>query len=137
MLEEVQVRQYFCKLDIHKSMGPDGMHPQVLMELAYVIVRPLSIIFDQSCHLGDVPEDQRKANLLLFSRKTRRGQPQLVNYNSIAGSVMEQLILETISRHTKDSKVIGSSQHSFKKGKQCLTSLVTFYDEMTCLVVEG
>jgi len=39
---------------------------------------------------------------------------------------MEQLILETISRHTKDKKIIGSSQHGFTKEKSRLASLMNF-----------
>jgi len=48
LVEENQVRLYLSKLDIHKSMNPDGMHTQVLSELTDVIVRPCSIIFEQS-----------------------------------------------------------------------------------------
>jgi len=41
-LEEDHVREYLSNLDIQKSMGPYGMHPQVLRELADVIVRTLN-----------------------------------------------------------------------------------------------
>lgn len=46
LVEENQNREYLSKLDIHKSMGLHGMQPQVLRNLADVIVRPFSIIFE-------------------------------------------------------------------------------------------
>mgnify|MGYP001853857989 CR=1 FL=1 len=36
------------KLDTHKSMGPDGLHPRMLRELVDVVTKPPSIIFQQS-----------------------------------------------------------------------------------------
>ena len=44
---------------------------------------------------------------------------------------MEQLILETISRHMKEKKSIRNSQHGFPKRKLCLTNLISFYSEIT------
>ena len=50
---------------------------------------------------------------------------------------MEQIILNAIMRHMGDNQGIGLSQHGFMKGRSCLTSLVSFYDQATCLVDEG
>jgi len=47
-VEEDQVRDGLSKVDTHKSMGPVGLHPRVLRELADGIAEPLSIIFERS-----------------------------------------------------------------------------------------
>jgi len=57
------VRDHLSNLDAHKSMGPEGMHPRVLRELADVIAEALSITFERSWRTGEVPEDWRKANV--------------------------------------------------------------------------
>ena len=67
-------------------MGPEGMHPRVLRELADVIAEPLSIIFERSWRTGEVPEDWRKASVtsifkkgkkVLGPRELQAGQPHL------------------------------------------------------------
>ena len=48
LVEGDRVRDHLSKVNTHKAMGPAGIHPQVLKELAGVIVTPLSIIFERS-----------------------------------------------------------------------------------------
>lgn len=61
------------------------------------------------------------------------GNYRLVSFTSVPGKVMRQLILDIISKHMKDKKMIRTSQHGFTKGKLCLTDLIAFYNEVTSL----
>ncbi|KFV80572.1 RNA-directed DNA polymerase from mobile element jockey, partial [Struthio camelus australis] len=110
LVEEDQVRDLLSKLDIHKSMGPEGMHPRVSRELADVIARPLSIIFERSWRSGEVPEDWKKASVTPVFKKGKEeeepGNYRPVSLTSIPGKVMEQLILDVLSEHVEDEKVI-------------------------------
>ncbi|KAJ7408521.1 rna-directed dna polymerase from mobile element jockey-like [Pitangus sulphuratus] len=85
----------------------------------------------KSWRSGEVIEDWKKANVTLVFKKGKKEDPgnyQPVSLTSIPRKVMEQLILEAISKDMDDKKVIRSSQHGFTKGKSCLTNLSAFYD---------
>ena len=42
---------------VHKSLGLEGIHPGVLRELAEVLAKLVSLIYQQSGLTGEVPED--------------------------------------------------------------------------------
>ncbi|GAB0199938.1 mitochondrial enolase superfamily member 1 [Grus japonensis] len=130
LVKEDRVREHLGKPDIHRSTGPDGMHLRVLRELAGVIAKLLSIIFERSWRTGEVPEDWRKGSVTPIFKKGKKEDPgnyRPVSLNSIPGKVMEQLILGVINKHIEE-KVIGSGQHGFTILKSCLTNLIAFYD---------
>ncbi|KAK4808042.1 hypothetical protein QYF61_017062 [Mycteria americana] len=127
-------------LDTHKSVGPDEIPPRVQKELAEVLTKPLSIIYQESWLTGEVPVDWRLAGMTPIYKKGRKedvGNSRPVSLTSLPGKLMEQIILSAITRHVEHNQGIKPSQHGFRKGRSCLTNLISFYDKVTRLVDEG
>ncbi|GAB0204308.1 mitochondrial enolase superfamily member 1 [Grus japonensis] len=131
------VRDLLLHLDAYKSMGPDGIHPRVLRELADVTARSLSIVFQWSWESGEVPVDWKLANIVLIFKKGKKENSsnyRPVSLTSVPGKIMEKIMLEVTEKHLKDNTVNSNSQHRFVTGRACLTNLVSFYDKITHLV---
>lgn len=71
---------------------------------------------------------RKKANITPICKKGEKEDPgkyRPVRLTWIPGNVMVEVLLENISKHMKDKKLIRSSQHGFMKEKSCLTKLIT------------
>ena len=110
------VRDQLYQLNVHKSMGPDGIHPRVLKELADVMAGPLSIIYQRSWESEEVLADWKPANVIPIYKKGVREDPgnyRPVSLTSVPGKIMEKIILGAIERHLRKNTVIRHSQHRF------------------------
>jgi hypothetical protein len=64
---ETVVRLYIHKLNTHKTVGVDDVHPKVLKMCSQSLCKPLSLIFNKSYETGVVPE------LLIYCHCLKKG----------------------------------------------------------------
>lgn len=134
LVNKDQVREHWNKLEIPKSMWPNGMHPWLLREMA-------GALWVHSWSSVKVYGDSRK---FLRARESKchghlKEQEDPVNYRLVRfplfpWKVMQQVILRTIFKHMKDKKENVKTECELTKVKSWQNNLKVFCNETTASV---
>ena len=104
------------------------------------MAKPLSIIFNLSLKLKQVPSDWKHANVTPIFKKGDKFDPW--NYRPISLTSQDCKILNSILRdnivnHLTSHSLLLQPQHGFTKGRPCLTDLLLFLEDVTKAIDEG
>ncbi|CAL4067303.1 unnamed protein product, partial [Meganyctiphanes norvegica] len=136
--EEVQAR--LEKLQVHKSCGPDNVHPFVLQRAASAISVPLTMIFNKSLNSGECPDDWRTANVTPIHKKGDRTDPsnyRPVSLTSQVCKILESIVRQHIVEHLTANNILSDRQHGFREGRSCLTNLLEIMESWTEILDEN
>ena len=134
VITEERVRKVLRSLRGDKSPGVDGIGPRLLVHIQDEVCLPISILFNKSMSEGKVPEDWRRANIVPIFKAGSRNKPENFRPVSLTSQVcklFESLMREDIVDHLERNGLLNISQHGFRKGRSCLTNLLSFLEEVT------
>ena len=123
-----------------KAAGPDKISPRILKELADVISRPLTIIFQHSIDTGSVPSQWREAFVTPIFKKGDRhtaSNYRPVSLTAVCCKLCEHIIAKAIINHLEEKGLLSDYQHGFRGKRSCETQLLLFIDDLARSMCEG
>ena len=134
------VYELLSKLKPTKSPGPDWLHPRLLKELAQALSYPIALLFQKSLDSGQLPLDQKSANVPPIFKKgikceSKNYRP--VSLTCIVCKMLENLVCKHSLNHLSRNYMLSLRQHGFVHGRSCATNLLEVLDDWTGILDEG
>ena len=129
-----KVRDMLGKLRADKAPGVDKLSQRLLLHFPDEILVPVCMLFEKSLRVGQVPEDWRRANVVPIYKAGDRGKAK--NYRPVSLTcqlckIFEKLVRDELVEHLEGNGLLKGTQHGFRKGRSCLTNLLSFLERVT------
>ena len=121
-------------------MGADELSPRLLKQIKEEIKTPILQIWKKSLDEGIIPRDWKLANVSPIHKKGSRNSAanyRPVSLTSQVCKLLESVVKDAIVSHLEENGLIYDSQHGFRRGKSCLSNIISYLDRATRLMDEG
>ena len=138
-VEVEEIEKYLRDLDCRKATGPDEVSGWVLKECREHLVVPIHHIIASSISTGEVPEEWKRANIVPLFKSGCKEDPlnyRPVSLTSIVCKICEKVIKDRWNKHLEENKLVSERQFGFRKGRSCVTNLLSYYSRVIDAVQE-
>jgi hypothetical protein len=135
---EEGVKRLVKDLKRGKAPGPDTIRREHLHLDLLMVTKILTLIFQHSINLMEVPNNWKMANVVPIHKKGDKSEPgnyRPVSLTSICSKLLEHIVLSSLN--TQIGAKIHQNQHGFRKGLSCTTQLVTTLNNIMGAVDSG
>ena len=141
LVDEMTIKDKLQRLNVYKSVGPDGIHPRILKEQCQDICKPLHKLFNKSITEGQLPDDWKQAKVsAIFKRKGNRkkaGNYRPVSLTCIMCKILEGCIRDHTVEHMRVNNIFSKQQFGFIKGRSTVLQLLNVMNSWTMALDNG
>ena len=137
---ETDVEKIIDKLKPKTSVGYDGFSTRLLKEIKHSIIRPLTLLINQSLHTGVFPDALKIAKITPVYKNNDKSN--LTNYRPISvlpaiSKIFEKVMEIQLNNHLTNLKLFYTSQYGFRSAHSTEHAMLENIDRITTLIETG
>jgi Reverse transcriptase (RNA-dependent DNA polymerase)/Endonuclease-reverse transcriptase len=133
-ISEAEIMTTIDKLKEGKSPGPDEIPATIIKKFKELLIKPITILFNNSYQAGMIPDIWRCANVSPIFKKGKKDDPlnyRPVSLTCILCKMLETIIKGRLLRDLNAKGVLIDEQYGFRSGRSVTTNLLNFYNTVT------
>ena len=137
---EQEISKEISKLKPNKSSGPDGISPRLIRDCAPCIIKPLTIILNNSLETAKYPSALKMAKVLALYKKNEMYLPN--NYRPLSllscfDKILEKIIYRRLISFIEKHKILYINQYGFRKKHSTILASINLTDKIKNTIDNG
>ena len=133
IVKKIEILKLMEELEEGKAMGPDGVSGIILKACREELLVPLFDIIKFSIASGTVPVEWKRAEVVPIYKNGKKEEPlnyRPVSLTSVVSKMCERVIKKRWTKFLENYGLISNKQFGFRKGRSCVTNLLSFYSRI-------
>ena len=127
-------------IESNSACGPDGVPAVLLKNCAAELAVPLTLLWNESYRISTVPEFYKQTFVAPLFKKGDRARA--ANYRPVALTshivkIYERVLRKAMVDFIEANELLCDHQHGFRRGRSCLTQLLSHFDDIFSNLCNG